>query len=218
MTSRRPNRLPTERPGAAGGKRDRNRQRRLQDLVDSGLELFLCAGVEAVTIDEIARAAGTAKGNFYRYFEHKADLVAAILEPVAVATREAMAECLTALEAEQADTTRAYVQLATQLAATAAAHPKAIQLYLQERRAPGGAARAHVHALAHEFETAAVELSRFARERGLLAVSDPRISALAVTGAVETLALSFLRGELDLSPSLIGETLVRLVLDGIRPR
>ena len=37
---------------------------------------------EAVTIDEVAREAGMAKGNFYRYFRDKADLVEAVIEPV----------------------------------------------------------------------------------------------------------------------------------------
>ncbi len=219
MSTHRSNRIPSERPGAQGGKRDLNRQRRIQALIDAGTELFLATGIEAVTIDEIARAAGTAKGNFYRYFNDKEDLVAAILEPSARATREAMRSCLHTLEtAGPSDTTRAYVELAAKLSTIALAHPKALQLYLQERRAPGAGARASVHRLAKEYETAAVELSRFALERGLLSVRDPRVSALAVLGAIETLALSVLRGELDLPPALIGETLVRLVLDGIRPR
>src|SRR5210317_2345369 len=70
---RRPRRAgPVERPGAVGGKRDLNRRQRVQDLIDAGLSLFLERGIEAVTIDEVARKAGMAKGNFYRYFRDKA--------------------------------------------------------------------------------------------------------------------------------------------------
>ena len=64
---RRPRRAgPLERPGALGGKRDLNRRKRVQDLVAAGLELFLNNGIGGVTIDEVAREAGMAKGNFYR--------------------------------------------------------------------------------------------------------------------------------------------------------
>ncbi|MFA9471265.1 MAG: helix-turn-helix domain-containing protein, partial [Deltaproteobacteria bacterium] len=84
---RRPRRAgPVERPGAFGGKRDINRRKRVQDLIEAGLSLFLERGIEAVTIDEVAREAGMAKGNFYRYFRDKADLVEAVIEPVASTT------------------------------------------------------------------------------------------------------------------------------------
>ncbi|MFT3756483.1 MAG: helix-turn-helix domain-containing protein [Pseudoxanthomonas sp.] len=44
-------------------------------------KLFLERGLEDVTIDEITREAGVAKGSFYRYFKDKEELVRALLEP-----------------------------------------------------------------------------------------------------------------------------------------
>ena len=61
--------VPPQRPGKAGGKRARNRQQRTDALIEAGLQLFLERGVENVPIDDIAREAGMAKGNFYRYFD-----------------------------------------------------------------------------------------------------------------------------------------------------
>ena len=131
---RRPRRAgPVERPGAFGGKRDINRRKRVQDLIDAGLLLFLERGIEAVTIDDVAREAGMAKGNFYRYFRDKADLVEAVIEPVAGTTREAVQACDDQLrQADSRDeTVPAYVELGNRLVCALAMHPDAMCLYLQ---------------------------------------------------------------------------------------
>ncbi len=216
---RRPRRAgPLERPGALGGKRDRNRRKRVQDLVVAGLELFLKHGIEGVTIDEVAREAGMAKGNFYRYFRDKADLVEAVTEPVAEAARSALRECDSALRKANGreDTVEAYRHLGTKLVAILAMHPEATCVYLQERRAPATPARQSISELARELDDRAIALSEVAVERGLLAVNDPRVSALAVSGAVEALALAALRKQFPIDPLATANALIGLVLDGIR--
>lgn len=47
-----------------------------QDVADAGLALFCERGYHAVTVDEIAAAAGVTKGAFYYYFADKDDLAA----------------------------------------------------------------------------------------------------------------------------------------------
>ena len=76
-----PRHVPTLRPGPKGGKRDINRRRRTKEICDAGLSLFLQRGIEGVTIDDIVKSASVAKGSFYRYFQDKSDLVAAIFGP-----------------------------------------------------------------------------------------------------------------------------------------
>lgn len=46
-----------------------------QALFDSALTLFKEKGYDAVTVEDIARRAGTAKGSFYTYFRTKSDIV-----------------------------------------------------------------------------------------------------------------------------------------------
>ncbi|MGB5812370.1 MAG: TetR/AcrR family transcriptional regulator [Polyangiales bacterium] len=216
---RRPRRAgPRDRPGASGGKRDLNRRRRVQDLVDAGLHLFLENGIEGVTIDEVAREAGMAKGNFYRYFRDKSDLVEAVIEPVSSAARAAIRDCDAALrDANGRDgTVAAYRQLGNQLIGTIAMYPNATCVYLQERRAPATQARQAITDLAKELDDRAIALSETAVERDLLAVNDPRVSALAVSGAVESLALASLRNQFPMDPIDTANTLIGLVLDGIR--
>lgn len=210
---------PPERPGRAGGKRDLNRRRRAEELRAAGLSLFLERGIEAVTIDQIARRASAAKGSFYRYFDDKAHLVSAIIEPLACSSREAFDRCDAALGSAtgEAELTAAYLALAADLSTVALAHRDVTRLYLQEHRGSAEGARRSIVAFERELSSAAFRLSDTAVERGLLEARDPRVSALVVIGAIEALAHELLGGRLDSKPAEIAAQLVELVLHGLRP-
>ncbi len=213
-----PGRRPKARPGPPSGKRAQNRRERERALRDAGVRLFLERGIEAVTVDDLARAAGMAKGNFYRYSQDKTDLVAAIMAEVGSEVRAALGACAEAVEQahDPAVLTRAYEALAAALAAAMLGHLPAVRLYLQERRAPDVGARGPICRLAEEVEDGAIRLTEVAVDHGLLRVPDPRISALAVVGAVEELALAVVQGRLTAPPQEIGATLIHLVLSGLR--
>jgi hypothetical protein len=104
------------------------------------------------------------------------------------------------------------------LAMTFLRDPAVILLYLQESRAPAVGARVPIVELAEELAAGSIRLTKVACDHGLLRVQDPRVSALAVVGAVERLALAVMRGKLETSPTEISQTLIQLVLDGIRAR
>jgi len=216
---RRPRRAgPVERPGAFGGKRDLNRRKRVQDLIDAGLSLFLERGIEAVTIDDVAREAGMAKGNFYRYFRDKSDLVEAVITPVATTTHEAIDACEEQLRKANGrdEAVAAYGQLGNRLVGALAMYPDAMCLYLQERRAPATVARQAISDLANDLDEKAMTLSQIAADRDFVSVSDPRVSALAVLGAVEALALASVRKQVQLDPIETSRSLITIVLDGLR--
>lgn len=213
-------RAPKERPGPPGGKRDVNRKRRTAAIARAAIALFLEHGVEAVTIDDIAREAGIAKGSFYRYFADKTELVEAIFAPVAALLSGAMRRCEEALAAahDRDSLIAAYQGLARDLIPLALGHLDEVRLYLQESRAPGHGARAPIRELALDVERRAIRLTEVAVDKGLLRVPDPRISALAVVGAIEQLALGYLGGRLDAPPPTVAATLIDLVLEGLRIR
>lgn len=213
-----PARAPMERPGPEGGTRDSNRRERIRRLEDAAIELFLEEGIERVTIDQIAERAEMAKGGFYRYFRDKEDLVAALLLPLSTALREATDACETELASAQTSEAlyASYERLAAQLALAFLAHQPTVRLYLQECRAPGVGPRRPVRELADELARRAVALTLAAHTHGLLRPLPPRVTALVVVGAAERLVYGLLTGEDIGDPFVMTQTLVALVLDGMR--
>jgi AcrR family transcriptional regulator len=189
-------------------------------LCDAALGLFLRAGIEGVTIDEITRGAKMAKGSFYRYFEDKAQLVEALLTPLSDAFRsatdrahQALADARTKRQLEEA-----YRELALQLGAALLPQARLVQLYLQESRAPKAGASAPVRRLADEVAARAIDLTRVAREHGLLRDLPPRVTALGVVGAVETLLYHYIQGRDIGGPRAASEALVSMILEGVQSR
>lgn len=210
--------VPKERPGKPGGRRDTNRRERTQQLLEAGLALFLERGVEGTTIDDITKAAGTAKGSFYRYFPSKAALVTALFEPVKAALEQAFLVAGERLEAATSAEAmnEAYVSLGEELGASILAHLGVVQLYLQENRGPRTEARAPVRDLADLVAEGAITLTAKARTHGLLRPFPAEVSALTVVGAVERLLFAVLVEERVESPLELPEQLTSLVLDGLR--
>ena len=68
------------------------RQRTQEALIRSGLELFAGQGFARTTVDQIAMAAGVAKGTFYNYFASKEDLALAALVTALGDIRDRMAD------------------------------------------------------------------------------------------------------------------------------
>lgn len=212
--------LPSLRPGKPGGARDENRKQRSEALKKAALSLFLDRGIEGCSIDDIAHEAGVAKGSFYRYYDDKTALVAALVEPVATQIRDALTRTEARLSEanDRSSAYGAYQELALALVPIAIFQFDVVKLYLQEARAPQKGARAPIAALVDIIDAGAVRLSEVAVEHGIVNVKDPRITAYATVGAIEQLAISVVRGRLDASPVEIVSTLIRMVYDGIGTR
>ncbi|MFT5430710.1 MAG: AcrR family transcriptional regulator [Myxococcota bacterium] len=214
----KPPRIPTERPGKPGGKRDENRRRKVRQLCDAGLGLMLGLGVEAVTVEQIAKNAGVAKGSFYRYFEDKEELVGALIEPLGHGIRGAFDACDEAIGTDNNDgpIDATYGQLAGALEEVLLAFPREILLYLQECRGPRVGARIPIRRLADVVSGRSIDLTRAAQQRRVLREFPPKISALTVVGAAERLLFEVLSGGNVGAPREAAEQLIALVMDGLR--
>jgi len=210
-------RLPGKRPGKPGGKRDENRRRKVEQLADAALGLFLEAGIAVVTIDQIVERAGVPKGSFYRYFRDKTELCETIVAPLADKVGSAMRRCATAIDGAHTpgEMPAVYLKLAADLSAAFLAHPREARLYLQEARAPSVGARAPIRRLADEVSRGAIALSIAAREHGFLRDTDPRVGALTVVGAAEHLLFAVLSGADLGAPHRIPVALVNVILNGV---
>jgi|GEM_PF-2550832 AcrR family transcriptional regulator len=56
-------------------------------LLDAGLRIFAARGIEAVSLDEVAEAAGFTKGAIYRQFSSKSAFLLAVFEQYAAVAR-----------------------------------------------------------------------------------------------------------------------------------
>ncbi|MFE4478535.1 MULTISPECIES: TetR family transcriptional regulator [Streptomycetaceae] len=79
----------TSRPAATLAQR--KRQLVADELTRAALELLAGGGFDAVTVDEIATAAGVSKRTFFRYFASKEDVVVRFLGALGAAMREELA-------------------------------------------------------------------------------------------------------------------------------
>jgi AcrR family transcriptional regulator len=64
--------------------RPETRSERRQLLIDAAWRCAAVRGFSDLTVDDVCAAAGTSKGAFYGYFEHKQDLLLALLEDDAI--------------------------------------------------------------------------------------------------------------------------------------
>ncbi|OAR26361.1 TetR family transcriptional regulator [Streptomyces sp. ERV7] len=69
----------------------RKRQLVSNELTEAALQLLASKGFEAVTIDEIATAAGVSKRTFFRYFASKEDVVVQFLADLGTGIRAGLA-------------------------------------------------------------------------------------------------------------------------------
>lgn len=77
------------------GLRERKRRDTLQRITQVGLDLFLAAGYEATTLDDIAAAAGISRRTFFHYFKSKDEILLAWQMGMGDAVRDAVLEAST---------------------------------------------------------------------------------------------------------------------------
>jgi AcrR family transcriptional regulator len=213
-----PAQVPERRPGPSGGKRDQNRRARSAALLAAAERLFLARGIEDVSIDDITRDAGVAKGSFYRYFPSKEALVRGLMADartrVVSAFERAEEQLLRATSPGEMN--KAYLRLGRELLVVLLGAPNVTRLYLQESRAPGVHARAAVRELEREVATLSLRVTEAAFAHGLMRETPPQISTLAVIGAAEKLLTAYFEGSLRIEPSQAVQGLVDIVLHGMR--
>jgi AcrR family transcriptional regulator len=138
-----------------GKKRTRlGKAERRETLLDAGLELFSGAGYGAVSIGELASAAGVTKPVIYEHFDSKADLYVALLEREAGRLSQVLLEGLDM----GVDLKERLRTLADDAVRYATRNPAAVGLLLQEPLGDAKVAAAHrsVRAAARATTAAAI--------------------------------------------------------------
>ncbi len=213
-----PPKSPPARPGPPGGRRERNRQERTRVLCEAALPLFLERGVTQTSIEDITRAAGVAKGSFYRYFDDKGSLVETLVGPLARPVLRALDDALTRIDAARTpeELNAAYEGLGAAALPLLFTDAPLMQLFLQERLSAPHPERAAIASFSDEITERAIAMTEAAKRQGLLAPVDARISARVVLGAIYELLLAQLSGHDLGDPTQVATSLVQIVMDGVR--
>ncbi|HEX4266043.1 MAG TPA: TetR/AcrR family transcriptional regulator [Verrucomicrobiae bacterium] len=74
MTTAQKRGKPTARAKEPRGKREKNKERTKERILEAALQLFRDKGLEQTTTKEISRKAGIAEGTLFNYFKTKEDL------------------------------------------------------------------------------------------------------------------------------------------------
>lgn len=206
------------RPGPPGGVRDTNRQKKAAAIRDAALRLFLERGIDAVSVDDIMKRAGMAKGGFYRYFSTQTALVDELISPLRSLMVGALEACSVDLRTASTRDAQfaAYRKVGDTVATLLMEYPGEVRLYLQECRAPANGPRVPIVELSRSVQTYAISLTETAQAHHILKPIPVPVSALTVVGASEQLLLAVLQ-ERDIgNPLEVPEALTTLILDGLR--
>lgn len=206
------------RPGPPGGIRDTNRREKASAIRDAALGLFLERGIDAVSVDDIMKRAGMAKGGFYRYFETQTALVAELIEPARALMVEALEACSVDLRTAATRDAQfaAYRKVGDVVATLLMEHPGEVRLYLQECRAPANGPRAPIVELSRLVSKYAISITAQAQAHRILKPIPVPVSALTVVGASEQLLLAVLQEQDIGNPLEVPEALTTLILDGLK--
>lgn len=193
------------------GRREDNKRRKREALEQQGLALLRAEGYDRTSIEQVAAAAGVARGTFYLYFPDKLALFDALMDrwftPVMGVVRdvgEALATARTPAEALEA-----YRGMAVGLAVVGLAHPEEVLVAFRESRQPGEAGRSLRRRELAILE-AVVAFTEGAVARGLIHTTQPRLVSLVVFGAVERLFYEALVGTDLGDPTATADEVLRL--------
>jgi len=198
------------------GRRDENKRRKREALERAGLDAFAVRGYEGASIEQIAHAAGVARGTFYLYFPDKLALFETLMDRwngVVTSTLDAVAAEIERAE-RAADLLDIYRRMALGVALPLIAHLDVIELALREARQPGEAGQSLRRRELAIFE----QITRFtatAMDRGWIRGRDPRLVGLIVFGAVERLFYEVRQGTWLGEPLTVAEQVLELFAAGM---
>ncbi len=198
------------------GRREQNKQAKLERLEAEGLRLFLAEGYDRASIEQIASAAGVARGTYYLYFKDKHALFAAIRDrwsDVVLGTLDDVHKELR-LATTREEVLQIYLGLGTGLALIGLANRDEILLAFRESRRTGEVGQG-LRAMEVAILDKVTILTEEVVQRGLIELDNPRLACIVIFGAVERLFYEVLLDSDIGDPSEIAQQTVRIFARGM---
>ena len=195
---------------------DVDKEARRRQILAAAKQVFAANGFHATGMADVAKAAELSYGAVYWYFASKDDLFHALMDAENDALREHIALSLTESRAANAegalrDAIRATFEFFE-------ADRDAVKLLFRDSYAFGDRFERHLGGIYERFIGDLEAVLRDAQKRGEIVVVPPRVAAFSIAALVGQLALRRLTTDDGLDAGVIADFVVRLVLDGLRPR
>jgi len=199
------------RPGNADDK-----ARRRAQILSAAKRVFARKGFQATTVADVAKAARTSYGTVYWYFESKDALFHALMDAEREALHQRIADAVTA--AVGADREQVF---AAGVRATFDFFEKdraSVRLLFRDTYAMGGKFEHHLEANYERFVDDIEAFIVAGQRHGTLVQVPPRMAAFAIGALIGQLANRRLTTDDGVPTGHVADFVVRLVLDGLRPR
>ncbi|HET9731924.1 MAG TPA: TetR family transcriptional regulator [Acidimicrobiales bacterium] len=212
MTARSPG-LRARRSRAVG---DDEKAVRRQGILAAAKKVFARDGFQATSMADVAKAAHVSYGAVYWYFASKDELFHALMDAEAQALRAHIAEALASSDGEGAegllrDAVRATFEFFEADRAT-------VKLLFRDSYALGGRFERHLFGIYEGFIDDLRGVFVEAQRRGEIVDFPPAVAAFSVAALVGQLAHRRLSTDDGLDAGVVADFVVRLLLDGLRPR
>lgn len=198
------------------GRREENKARKRAALEAAGLELFETQGFHRASVEQIASAAGVARGTFYLYFEDKEALFVALVRRVLDPVLEALQACSAVVDeaSDAREVLRAYLTLSVALSDAVMRHAREALLYYREQRDPSAVGQ-WLRAWTRAMEGEVVGMVQVAMARGWMRRGSAKVVGLATVGAIDRLVYTYLSGHDLGGPLEVGLEVSRLFGEGV---
>ncbi|HEY5893046.1 MAG TPA: TetR/AcrR family transcriptional regulator [Chthoniobacterales bacterium] len=196
-------------------RRERERQRRLDDLLAAAEAVFAENGFENASMESIAAAAEYATGTLYIYFKNKEALYAAVFERK---MQQLVATVCPVVDKLRDNPRAALGLLVKEHMAFAEAHRNFLQIYSRERmyldadlkQGPWEA----INGIKCEYIAFIGGLIADGQRRGVIRTGDTKQLAIALHGMIAMLTRHWLKGDGSVPLSTQAEFVTSLWLDG----
>jgi AcrR family transcriptional regulator len=187
-------------------KRSTRSQRTRDRLLQAGESVFSERGFHSASVSEICQRAGLANGTFYRHFEDKVDIFAALVARLQEGMCDCIARAAETTDAEDEALIRAYRDVLAFVAGGKA-------LYLVGRSAESMQMGIHRHFRASLARALALIIQRGIQAARLRPV-DPETAAYALLGIIEFAVMRYILWEPESLTESVLQTFDALILKG----
>jgi AcrR family transcriptional regulator len=201
------------RPRAVG---EEQKEARKREILRAAKSVFAKQGYHSTTMADVAKAAKLSYGAVYWYFPSKEELFHAVMALEEDALRERIYESLAG--AVPGDLVAGLTLAVKATFEFFQEDRAAARLFFRDAYSLGGRFESHLFGIYERFIDDIAALIAEAQRRNLVVEVPPRMAAFSLAALIGQLAHRRLTTDDGLDAAVVADFVVRLVMDGLRPR